>query len=342
MKGIYLFIQRMKQYIQNSRTVFALFLIGGIVNTVVMLYCYGNLLPVMVNRNEQGLVYRSYSVFFGLSPTNREDLESLVQNTLIQGVAMTDGSGLYAFLGDYPIKSAGGSVTFTDSRQIIVPVGAEAQIGDTVAYRGMEFQVIGASTWGEEYFVPWEAFRELSGVEAVTKIDVVAKERQDPFQDEVKALLQGLFPYSSSIGGTAFALLHVEKGDSQRFFSLIVIGAVMAVIAHLLLLSELLDSGRKENTVLRTVGVSKGGLAGLVLLESAAFCAVANGFGVAVHVLLYESVFTRLNMNPNIQYAVGDYCLVYLILMVLSLLAAIPILWKVAGTTPANAGREVR
>lgn len=340
MNGIYLFLQRMKQYIQNNRTVFILFIMGGIVNTVMVLYCYGNLLPVVSSRNDQALRYRSYQAV-PLSAVTQQDLEHLQESDLVQGFAVTDGSGIYASWGEFPMKSAGGSVHFDNGRQMIAPVGADWQIGDIITYRQEEFRLIGFSTWGQRSFIPWEAFQELTDLEQITRIEVVAKQRQNPYRDEMKLLLQELFPDNSSeVYGVADNFSYVNKALSQQYFSLILCSAFLAVIAHLLVLNELLDSGRRENAISRLLGVGKGGLASMVLAEATVFCAAANGLGILVHILLYRPLFTELNISENIQYSLGDYCLVYLLMLLLSLVAVIPILWKASGVSPADAGRK--
>ena len=150
MNGLYLLGLRLKQYATKHWHIFALFLLSGILNTIAVLYCYGNLLPTVANRNSQDLLYRNYQVVL-TQPIDLEEVKALLEDPLLQASAVSNGDGILAFLGDYSRTFSSGTGDFTDVYQITVPPAYGKSVGDVVKYQGREFSVIGVvSSYGPD------------------------------------------------------------------------------------------------------------------------------------------------------------------------------------------------
>lgn len=340
MKSLYMRLKRFEQYFLKNKLVFCLFVLGGIINTVSVLYCYGNLLPVVANKNSEDTTYTSYYVSFAAETPTISDITEFVKHPLIRNCAFSNGR-LCAYEGDYPMAALSGSVEFTAPYQCIVPAMSGLSLGDTVEYYGKEFVVIGSSSSGMHVpMIPYQTYAELCGNEKIVAIDLHAAERQDPKNDPVIALIDQMFPYRAQVGSSGHNLAVVESRTSQQYLWLIVINTFLAVIAHTFTLHYLLDSARNEHIVYTMVGSNKGRITATILGDAVIMSMAANALGVLLHKLLYNGLFEKLNMNPNIQYGFGDYSFCYFIIVALSVLAAIPVVIKVTCSTPTAARRN--
>lgn len=340
MKNLYMRAKRFEQYFLKNKLVFCLFVLGGIINTVAVLYCYGNLLPVVANKNSEDTTYTSYYVSFAAETPTISDITEFVKHPLIRNCAFSNGR-LCAYEGDYPMAALSGSVEFTAPYQCIVPAMSGLSLGDTVEYYGKEFVVIGSSSSGMHVpMIPYQTFAELCGNEKIVAIDLHAAERQDPKNDPVIALIDQMFPYRAQVGSSGHSLALAESRVSQQYLWLIVINTFLAVIAHTFMLHYLLDSARNEHIVYTMVGSGKGRIATAVFGDAIVMSFAVNGLGVLLHMLLYNGLFEKLNMNANIRYGLGDYGFCYFIIIALSILAAIPVVLKVTCSTPIAARRN--
>lgn len=341
MNGLYLLGLRLKQYATKHWHIFALFLLSGILNTIAVLYCYGNLLPTVANRNSQELLYRNYQVVLD-QPVNLGYVENLLEDPLLQASAISNGDGIYAYLGDYSRTYSTGNGEFTDAYQIVVPPAYGQTVGDVVTYQGREFFVIGVvSTVGPEYIIPYETWVELNGTENILWMFFLAAEHQNMNNDAVLQLLYEAFPQAEYIGGPTVMIHDRDENTSQTKFVSIAINAFLSTIAHTLLLHYMLSSLRRENVIMRILGASRLEMRQRLFREAFLLSAAAVGAGILIHILFYDSIFVSLNLYPHITYGVRDYGIVSLLLLGLSLITVIPAAIREALVSPDAAKRRV-
>lgn len=107
-KTITLVLSRIRQYAVKNKIVFILFIIGGVLNSVIFIYLYGNLRPVMRNYNSTDYYYRRYEVIFSwqdmeapdgsiggciiISPDKNyiteEDIDKLIDTGLFESIVL--------------------------------------------------------------------------------------------------------------------------------------------------------------------------------------------------------------------------------------------------------------
>ena len=340
MKTLCLFGNRLKQYYLRNKLVFCLFIVGGIINAVMLTYCYGNLVWRNANRNSQSLQLREYAVTFGETLPSMEDIDRFMDSPLIASCVITDGSGVCAYDGKYPMTRLSGTIEFTEPYQVIVPPTAKLSKGDTYLYQGVSFQVIGTGTssYGS-YYIPWETFLQLCDLTKVNRIHIISSTHESASNDRVVALANSIFPYASYIGGNAYISDQLEANQAEQMLPVIVLNAFLSVIAYSFLLHYLVDSRIHETIVCMMVGASKARMLQITFWEVTVLSLGANGLGLLLHYLLYEPVFTLLNITPDLRYTASEYFMLCLVLLVLSLFAIIPIMLKYLRLSPVAARR---
>jgi len=339
MNGLYIFWGRIRHYIVKNRGIFFLFLVGSIFNCLIVTYCYGNLVPAISKRNAGGSDYLEYIVEFADTPADIDAIEKIRQDPLIRACSYSDGSGVYTFDPNYPTNLLRGTVEFTDPWQVIVPLSESRGIGDAKLLGSEVFQIIGVAS-GAGYMIPEETFRDMGLHQHISRVYVYAKERQPAEDDRVEALIRQSFPNATDVLSYVFVLRVHEQKDSVGWMILITIQALMAASAYAFLLQYILSSIRKENVVCMILGASKLSTVALVFRDAVVFSVFANGIGVVLHQILYEPVFSPLNITSHLEYLPADYCVVLLLTTALSLATAIPVVLQEVLMTPTAAKRR--
>ena len=360
MKLLYLFASRLKQYFTANRFLFVLFIAGNLLASVMFAYFYGNLRPIMAGPDQDSDKDRHYFVYSRLSfslgkdpvvPENAipfEKVESLIGNPLIGeiegGIEYIDdshvrqGSNLWAVLHDDVapfIKVLKGKGVFEaeDPYQIMVPQNNSKKIGDTVSLFDQSYRVVSViKTSFDAYYIPYETYRELYGG-VFSMVHVIAAERQDPEQDAVYDLLQETFP-GRTIARSADTYMAIDKLESDDNTVLICICFFLATLSFLSLLRYLIDSQLDASVVCRMVGASRTGVAILIFWEAFGLCAIPCGAGLLLHRLLYEPLFTRINMLSDLVYGAHDYWRMFWIMTGISLVSILPLILRYRRLTP--------
>lgn len=339
MKILLMLLRRLQLYYARNKFVFILFVLCGAVNTIVVIYCYGNLLPTVANQNSEDHTYRDYYVRFDAVPANMEDVQKLAENPLVASCVYTNQDKVCAYDENYPMTMMNGTDTFTEPYQVIVPQSSQAMPGDKILLGQQFFQVIGTSTAGY-YFIPGDTYTELGFGNPVTIISLYSSVRQDPAKDQVIRLIVELFPYCSSISGTAIMFPKLEANISSQYMVLIIVSAFIAVLANVFLLYHILDSLNSVNTVVYILGMSRMSVGVLMLVEALLLCMATYGLGIGAHWLLYQPIFRSININAELRYCFGDYCFVFLIMLILSLIVTVPMILIKMGKSPVDAKRR--
>lgn len=349
MKTLYLTFCRLKQYFLRNKLLFILFVIGGMLNAIAVTYCYGNLLPIIANRDSDAYEHRKYTIRFddpatgemlaGMSHPVRSNLETFSGDPVVQGCIFRS-SNISTFLGDYPFKTVSGISEFTRAYQVLASTPAEVSVGSEVTLDGNTYEVIGIITDGSggQYYIPNETFIDLGYIDRVTRVTAIAAQRQDPLSDKVMSLIYKSLPQATYAGGGYEASSDMIRSNNQ--VPGIVINAFISIVSYIFLLRYLVDSILDETIISMIVGASKGRMTTHIFWESLLLCLIANCSGLLLHWLLYKPFFQGINLAQSLSYTLGDYTLICLLLLALSLLVTVPFALKYLRLSPIAARRE--
>ncbi len=339
MKILILMLNRLKQYYFRNKLLFVLFVLGGALNAISVAYCYGNLVPAVRDRNTTNLDYRSYTVSFANQPAAMEDIARLEENPLIEACTYTNGNRVYVYDKNYLGECLGGTDQLTAPDQALVSNPADTAIGSMIRVETEKFQVVGLVSNGNggDIFITEEAFTALGFTENIVRVRIIAAQRQSSENDAVVALIQEVFPYHTEISGRHVMLNATEASLSHQFMGLITINAFLAAVSFAFLLRYLIDSLMGETAVSVIVGATSAKMGTLVLWEAMLLSFSSAGIGLLLHKLLYTPVFSKLNMTGTITYGAEDYWLMLLLFVVLSVITAVPIMWRYLRVSPVTA-----
>ena len=339
MKILYLMANRLKQYYFRNKLLFVLFVLGGALNAISVAYCYGNLVPAVRDRYSTDPAYRDYTVSFANQPAAMEDIARLEESPLIEACTYTSGNRIYCYTDAYPWECLGGTDQLTAPDQALVSHPADQAIGSMVRVEDQKFQVVGLVSNGDggTVFISKEAFASLGYTENIVRVRIIAAQRQSSENDAVVALIQEVFPYHTEISGKHVMSIATEERLSQQFLGLITINAFLAAVSFAFLLCYLIDSLMGETAVSVIVGATRAKMAAMATIEAMLLTLASAGVGLLLHKLLYAPVFSKLNMTGTITYGAGDYWLMLLLFVVLSVITAVPIMWRYLRVSPVTA-----
>lgn len=297
MKLFYLLLNRFKQYFLRNKLLLVLFVLGGALNTIAVIYSYGNLIPLVANRNLEDPTYRNYVVTFKEQPARLDEIKVLRSSPLIESCIFSDGHNICAFDEAYPMVKLNGVLEFTGAYQVIAPQTANAFPGDEILINGIAFQVVGSASCGigDVYFIPYETYLSMGYGMNIRQIRLYAVSRQDIQNDKVVALINDIFPNHTGITSLANTMYQLEAKTSSEFLILIIINAFLSVVAYAFLLYYILDSLHRENGIFMILGATKLRVTIFILLEAISLSALANLLGLLIHGLFYKAVFSNLS-----------------------------------------------
>lgn len=357
MKTLYLIGSRLRQYILKSKLLFILFILGGILNGIGMSYCYGNLLPLVAERDSDNAKYRGYFIAYqelgsggsgwqpAIESVGLETVEKLKNHPLIESCIFTNDSDyVCAYDENYPKLMLSGTDQFTGPYQTLVYEKHEANVGDIINLRGHEYEVIGKCSFGfPGCLIPYDTYVSLGYGESTFRMSAVAKERYSaryPAQDPILKLLEELFPGSYRQKENAAT---EEQQEIETFIVElpgIVLNAFMTMLAYVFLLRYLIDSLLDETIVSIIVGASRLRMTVYIFWEAFLLSVSANGLGLLVHWLLYKPLFQKLNLAAELVYHASDYLLLLGGIVAFSLVITIPFALKYLRLSPIAARRE--
>lgn len=341
MKTLILMLNRLKQYYCGNKLLFILFVLGGALNAISVAYCYGNLVPAVRDRFSTDPAYRDYTVTFANQPAAMEDIARLEESPLIEACVYTSGNRVYSYDNRFPGRCLGGTDQLTAPDQALVSNPADTAIGSMIRVGTEKFQVVGLVSNGDggTVFISKEAFANLGFAENIIHVRIIAAQRQSADNDAVVRLIQEVFPYHTKISGRHVMLNATEESLSHQFMTLITVNAFLAAVSFSFLLRYLVDSLMGETAVSVIVGAASAKMAVLILWESMVLSLFSAGIGLLLHRLLYDPVFSKLNMTGIITYGAGDYWLILLLFLALSVITAVPIMWRYLHVSPVHARR---
>lgn len=176
MKTLFLIRSHLRQHLVRNRVIFILFLIGGIINSIVFCYMYGNFLPAVRNKESTEIYYRRYRASIRVARQEGEVYPEEEYNAFLSGIQQVAGSDLFESVaiarrtrqsdvramvkGEPPVVKTKGSVRTPVGDEVILPFGNRHAIGERVKLFGLELTVIGQHT-GEEFYVSQETLDKV-------------------------------------------------------------------------------------------------------------------------------------------------------------------------------------
>ena len=146
------------------------------------------------------------------------------------------------------------------------------------------------------------------------------------------------FP-DASIYSSYFAV-----GASERRLStdVPIVSAIfgVSVISFVFLLMYVMKRAKRELIVYNIVGASRRTVRGILISEMFLFTALVAGAAILIHRVLYDAVFTSLNVVSPLYYTAGDYALLFLIDLVLTAAVYTPYLMQLGKTSFVVEKRE--
>ena len=353
---------RIRQYWVSNRTIFVLFLIGGIISSVMFCYFYGNMLDYMGYRTSND--DRSYGIHNLYYETLSEEeivgvyekIDQIYASDLIERVRIyhwfsENPNGKDAVEGGAPRGTIGIGADLTNhlSFQVMVghsdfdanpegvvyPDGAGKTVGDPIVIGGKTLTGIGRHN-GSEYYVSYETLRELKL--PIGHIYITATRRQDPDNDPVQAMLQKLFPECH-----VDAHFHGQTQANQQsvlMLSMISIVYGASMLAYMFLLRFLMDANVNHTVISRIVGAGKWQILGICFGEAVTLCAVVDLLGIGIHRLFYDSIFPKLNKQADLVYLPQDYLYIFLAMLAIGMVVALFFVIKYASLSPAASRRH--
>ena len=353
---------RIRQYWVSNRTIFVLFLIGGIISSVMFCYFYGNMLGYMGYRtSDDDRAYGIHNIYYETLSEEAimevyEKIDRIYASDLIQRVRVFHWFSEYpngedTVEGGVPMGIIGigadlsGQLSFrvmvghsdfeSDPDGIVYPDGAGKTVGDTIVIGGKTLTGIGKHTTGE-YYVSYETLREMKL--PIGHIYITAVRRQDPDNDAVRAFLEELFPdcyVESGFSGQT-------QANQQSVLVLSLICAVYgaSMLSYMFLLRFLMDANVNHTVISRVVGAGKWQILGICFGEAIALCATVDLLGIGIHCLLYDSVFSKLNKQAELVYLSQDYLYIFLVMLATGMIVALCFVIKYASLSPAASRRH--
>ncbi len=349
MKSIALVTNRIKQYFFRNKAIFVLFILGGMLNSIVFAYMYGNLNPAKYKYGWTDTEYREYMVVFNAdgdesgsfemreperSYVSDEDVQKIIDSELFESV-MIRFYNEYTYIGDNvkPDKAVSacvygepsivintGTGTLSADDQVLVHERSSVPVGSSVNIYGKDFTVVGvymggSTVSGYGYIVTENALRQLDL--KLNLINAVSVERYHFGKDETDAAsdaLYEIFPESFVSSPSRF-----EAKDNRRAEVGIRTARntfIISTVAFVFLIIYMADSLIDENSISLIVGARPSAIAVSVFWEGFCLSMLAAAAGFAVHILFYDVFFEEINAYAGIEYFVGDYLRVFLIMAI--------------------------
>ena len=353
MKTIVLCLNRISRYYKKNKALFILFIAGGILNSLVFCYLYGNLLPMVQSRNSTELYYREYEVVLDEPCEFESTLKLLIDTNLFDNVSLGNvaaekaeeyGEDVYRYRyelavacsKELPVVKRSGSVDIPEGNEIVLTGRTNEKAGDRIEIGGETFIVKGRHTNNPNY-ISREMFDKIFSGQ-VTRVYAISTENYIGRYDKPAAVLEQLFP-----DGTVKAPDGVRLADRNN--SIVALGSIcicylISAAAFASLLLYLMESCADENIISMIVGSSKLSVGIMSFWEGVVLTVSSGLLGVFLHIILTPALFSKINVTDSITYTTGDYSLIMFFVFILSSLVVLHTIRKMTRQTPVSARRE--
>ncbi|MVB11041.1 hypothetical protein CAFE_17430 [Caprobacter fermentans] len=357
MKTFYLVFSRIKQYFKSNKLIFCLFIIGGISCAITFIYFYGNMVTVKKNSGKNDEAYRTYTIDLS-SPQHvkSDELKSYFRNYGVErmeascvvpqkelacvniGATFTKNTknGFYVktpLSGGDTMKSVKGRTQFTEQelkdgeRVVVIPMEflRDNNMPESLKIQGIKYRIIGISIDTVAFYIPPSAF-DRDGF-AADRISVLLQQRlSEKNNQSFTEKLKRIFPQSEISGPDS--VIQSEEKKAPKEILMISIVYLISLISFMFLMKFMVDVNSSENIIYSLVGAAKHTVMKIIALENFVLNLFIGLFSIAIHVLLRNAVFEKVNTTAGIQYETKDYMIILLVMLAVSVLVQLPFLWN--------------
>ena len=324
MKTIVLSFNRIRRYFMKNKALFVLFIFGGILNSLVFCYLYGNLLPMVQDRNSTEQYFRQYEVRLDDPHEFDSTLKLLKDTGLFESISLgniyaeeaEEAAGFYkayfqlavACNDTLPVVKRSGTISIPEGNEIVYAgsVFKSEKVGDKIDIGGETFIIKGIQT-SNQHYISREMFEKMFAGQ-VTRVYAVSTENYVGRYDKPAAVLEQLFPDGSINGPTGARL--ASKNNSIVMLISICVCYLISAAAFASLLLYLMESCADENIISMIVGASKRTVGIMSFCEGVVLAFLSGILGVLLHIALTPVLFGKININESIAYTAGDYSLI--------------------------------
>lgn len=352
MKTILLTIKQLPNFIARNALVFSIYFAGVFFAALIVIYAYGNIVPTKYMETVTAPSYRTIAVHFPdpISP-DEEHLHALdeyqIQDAFVSHVTdmYIPGDDGYVILRAFRDNNRGNEIVFCElfqedeltGNRIIVSVSHK---GDTIAFAGIDYDIVKKVSFlrSDLAFIPIQTFLENQiSVNAISYVFAGF-----PSMGELAAVNQELiarFP-GATIVNPPDRFEGLLKQDIYAI-QLICVIFLFCVLFFLILMQYMVRQNAPEYTVYGLVGARRLHVWVVILLQNLLFFFCAFLLAASLHMACYSFFDIWLNFTPGVTYTLREYLLLFGILIVITVIAQLPFIWRFTRKNPITARREL-
>lgn len=340
MKTLLVISSKIKGYWSENRLIFILMLTGTVLSSIVFIYLYGNTMPHKINEAMNTDAKRQFAVRVSDS-VGEDDLFFLdnagyvVQDVMLMAYPDFD----YDFsVFRYEIDPM--LITFRDNNKgntVYFDLFDNDKLGDDAIILSKNYLDISAmGINGREYeivnkignlsdgmiFMPIESYMR----NGIITLDIVYILESIPSGKEMKhirALLQDRFPEGFYLNA-AESFIQTERGMIVTESFKMGLLYILAVFTFIFLYKYMVDMSAFDYVIYSLAGASKRKTMLLISAELMIISSASSIIAILLHIALQNSLFLKLNVLQNLHYSFLDYLILFLAIMFLSVLCALP------------------
>lgn len=352
-RNFILAIMRLKDDFINQKLLMTLYSIGSVLCILIFMYSFSNI-PLLINQYIEILKspgYRTYEITLEDNTIidksdfdflkKYDDIESVnlfanvrdeqkPKESIVCGVSSPE----YLKIEKYVDEKTANKFS-SDNTLLLIDENDKSLTSEKVKLNDSEFTVGGTfdykGNFMTDYYISFDAFIE-NGYKTY-KIDVIVK-NQKSISDNAKMMndLSQNLENKYNIDNISNPLAedgYLENQKSELFNKILIAVLIYIVcfIACAYLFKYVFDSNNYENTVYSIVGASKRHVLCIMLNEAVILSILSSIVAVAVHLLLYNSLFVKINAE-GVAYNIWDYLIITVFTLVLSIITIIPFFIK--------------
>ncbi len=115
-----------------------------------------------------------------------------------------------------------------------------------------------------------------------------------------------------------------EYGDRVSQYRSIMAVFAVSILSFMFLLKYLMDSCKRENSILMMVGAKKIRILATTFIENTILTLSGTSIAILIHIALYDCLFSKINFYENIVYSIEDYLIIAITVLILSTVIQIP------------------
>lgn len=238
------------------------------------------------------------------------------------------GQGVYASLSETGTwKKRSGRIYFTEeelkegNNVVIVPSGYN--LADKICKIGTnEYEVIGSHKSSNiEYRVTLQNYINI-GYKPQFVCFMAEKVPTYEIHNIIMQSLQTKFPGGKIENNFTFINSSMQNIPYEMLIITLIYG--ISVLGFVFLMAYMLESSYKDMVVYHIVGASHGDIAFLAMIEVLLLSIVTTTIAIVLHVLLYDTVISKINYVENLHYTINDYLLVFASSVVITQIINLP------------------